>query len=270
MTGHFIFYNLLIGALITTMGSGCSSSDIEQPVDCSTTGLGLTLKSVGIATSCSTADGSITVVANGGLSPYTYKIGTIQNQQGVFTQLRAGIYSVSVIDANRCEVLLPNITVMSGDVSFETSFVEDTECLTGNGAVTITMTDGNPPFQYKIGNGAFSDVNTFTDLQTGSYTVLVQDAESCTLSFQVTVPRGQSGTSWLTEIKPIMDAKCATSGCHNGVSRANNFSLYTDAKKFAAQIKKFTQDRSMPFEGSLTQNQIDLIACWVDDGALQN
>lgn len=270
MTGRFIFYYLFIAACITTMGSGCSSGDIEQPVDCSTTGLALTLKSVGIATSCSTADGSITVGASGGLSPYTYKIDNIQNQQGVFTQLRAGIYSVKVIDANQCEVLLPNITVMSGDVSFETVFVEDTECLTGNGAVTITMTDGNAPFQYKIGNGAFSDVNTFTDLQTGSYTVLVQDAESCTLSFQVTVPRGQSGTSWISEIKPIMDTKCATSGCHNGVSRANNFSVYADAKQFAAQIKKFTQDKSMPFEGSLTQNQIDLIACWVDDGALQN
>ena len=67
-----------------------------------------------------------------------------------------------------------------------------------------------------------------------------------------------------------MEKNCAISGCHNGVSRSNNFSEYASAKSFAKTIKSKTQDRSMPFDGSLTQNQIDLIACWVNDGALQN
>lgn len=261
---------LMFWVILLVLNSGCSSTDIEEPVDCSTTGLQLTLKSVGIASSCSASDGSITVSATGGAGSYTYRLGTLENQQGVFTQLRAGVYAIKVIDANRCEIELSNIIVMSGDVSFELDFVEDTECLTGNGAVTITMTEGSPPFQYKLEDGAFTEVNTFTGLQTGSYNIVVEDAEACALSFLVTVPRGGSGTSWSNDIKPIMDTKCATSGCHNGVSRANNFSLYADAKKFDALIKKYTQDRSMPFEGSLSQSQIDLIACWVDDGAPQN
>lgn len=248
----------------------CSTDEVKEPIDCSLTGLTLTLSNTGIASTCSITDGSITVAATGGKAPYTYQINDVQNKLGVFTNLQAGIYSVLVKDANKCEVTLPNVMVMAGDISFETSFVEDTECLTGNGAVTINMTDGNPPYQFKIDNGSFTDNNTFTDLQTGQHTVVVQDAGSCALSFQVTVPRGQSGTSWVSDIKPIMEEKCATSGCHNGVSRANNFKNYDDVKEFAAKVKLFTQNKSMPFEGSLTQNQINLIACWVDDGALEN
>jgi hypothetical protein len=67
-----------------------------------------------------------------------------------------------------------------------------------------------------------------------------------------------------------MEKNCATTGCHNGVSRSNDFREYTSAKTFANSIKSKTQDRSMPFDGTLTQDQIDLIACWVDDGAVLN
>jgi hypothetical protein len=46
--------------------------------------------------------------------------------------------------------------------------------------------------------------------------------------------------------------------------------VYSQVKTFASTIRKRTQDRSMPAEGSLTADQIALIACWIDDGAAQN
>jgi hypothetical protein len=66
-----------------------------------------------------------------------------------------------------------------------------------------------------------------------------------------------------------MNTYCALSGCHDG-RRRPDLRLYERAKFYAKAIKSKTQDRSMPFEGSLTQEQIDVIACWVDDGALEN
>jgi hypothetical protein len=90
------------------------------------------------------------------------------------------------------------------------------------------------------------------------------------VTLTVTIPQGITGTSWSNDILPIMEKNCAITGCHNGTSRSNNFSQYASAKSFAKTIKSKTQDRTMPFDGSLTQQQIDLIACWVDDGALQN
>jgi uncharacterized membrane protein len=43
-------------------------------------------------------------------------------------------------------------------------------------------------------------------------------------------------------------------------------------KNLAASVKLRTANKSMPPSGSsqLTQSQIDLIGCWVDDGALNN
>lgn len=90
------------------------------------------------------------------------------------------------------------------------------------------------------------------------------------VTLTITIPQGTTGTSWAVDIKPIMEKNCAITGCHNGVSRSNDFREFTSAKSHAKSIKSKTQDRSMPFDGALTQNEIDLIACWVDDGALQN
>lgn len=75
--------------------------------------------------------------------------------------------------------------------------------------------------------------------------------------------------SWQADVLPIIQQSCAISGCHNGISRTD-LRRYELAKANASDIKAFTQDRSMPFEGTITQQQIDLIGCWVDAGAPQN
>jgi hypothetical protein len=78
------------------------------------------------------------------------------------------------------------------------------------------------------------------------------------------------GTSWQNDILPIMKSSCAVDGCHDGVSR-RDWTQYAEVKKYAAQAKLRTQNRSMPFEGPpLTQEQINVIACWVDAGAPDN
>jgi hypothetical protein len=78
-----------------------------------------------------------------------------------------------------------------------------------------------------------------------------------------------STTSWQEDILPIMISACATTGCHDGITR-KDWTKYDEAKLYAASIKKRTQDKSMPFDGPLPQDQIDLIVCWVDSGAPDN
>jgi hypothetical protein len=75
--------------------------------------------------------------------------------------------------------------------------------------------------------------------------------------------------SWQNDVLPIMVSACATSGCHDGITR-RNWRNYNEVKEYAASIKRRTQDRSMPFDGPLPQHQIDIIACWVDGGAMNN
>jgi hypothetical protein len=75
--------------------------------------------------------------------------------------------------------------------------------------------------------------------------------------------------SWQNDVLPIMQTSCAQSGCHDGISRLD-WADYDEVKEYANAIKQKTQDRSMPFDGPLPQDQIDIIACWVNNGALNN
>ncbi len=249
--------------------SACSSD--EDPVDCEKSGPLLILESVVNATSCSSNDGVISVSASGGREPYAFIINDqLTESTGEILNLPAGSYSVVVRDANNCTKAIDNITILAEDFSFTTTLQPNTSCLSGNGAVTIDVVNTNPPYQFRLGNGSFSETNTFAGLKTGSHLITVQDNNNCMITLQVTIPKGNTGTSWTNEIKPILEKNCAISGCHNGVSRVNDFRKFQDAKTHAADIKSMTHDRSMPFEGSLTQAEINLIACWVDDGAMQN
>ena len=63
---------------------------------------------------------------------------------------------------------------------------------------------------------------------------------------------------------------CAVSGCHNG-TQFPDFRSLSNIQQNKDQIRQRTQTGNMPPNGrSLTQQQIDLIACWIDDGALDN
>ena len=247
-----------------------SCSDEEDPVDCEAVGPILSLGIVTDATSCSIADGVINISATQGLEPYEFSLNDFPGQSsGQFNNLAAGIYTVKIKDANGCTDEIENVAIKAADFTFAADITADNSCLGSNGAVTIEVTAGNPPYTYKIGNGSFSDNNTFAGLASGNHSISVQDNIGCSVTLSVTVPRGSSGVSWTNEIKPIMENSCALSGCHNGTSRPD-LRKFETAKFYAKSIKSKTQDRSMPREGTLTQQQIDIIACWVDDGALQN
>ena len=71
-------------------------------------------------------------------------------------------------------------------------------------------------------------------------------------------------------IKPLMDTSCRLPTCHIPGTEAPPFSDFATIQALSASIKVRTGNRSMPLQGSLTQTQIDQIACWVDSGALNN
>lgn len=258
----------LLAVAAGLMLSACSSDD--DPVDCEKSGPAITLERVINASSCTEHDGKIQVSVSGGKEPYNFFVNGQAVNAAEITDLAAGGYSVMVTDGNHCSASVDNISILSEDFSFTTSIQPNTACLSGNGSVTVNVENTNPPYTFQLGSGNFGPNNIFNDLKHGNHLITVQDNSNCQVALSVTIPKGHTGTSWTNDIKPIMEKYCATSGCHNGTSRSTNFREYASAKSYANAIKTKTRDRSMPFDGSLTQNQIDLISCWVDDGALQN
>lgn len=83
--------------------------------------------------------------------------------------------------------------------------------------------------------------------------------------------------SYLEDIKPILESKCAISGCHNGSLGADrdwsNFNVFQENAQ-NGDVKNFVTNRIMPPAsspaGGLSQDQINAIACWIDDGAPNN
>ncbi len=260
----------ILGLLFFT---SCSNDDVPGPVDCNTSTLAISVLSKTNVSGCGVSDGTISVTVTGGSPPYTLNInGGANSSTTSFVGLAAGTHTITVKDEDGCERVIV-VEVEDPTAGFTTSsvIVEDNECLTDNGSITINAAGGTEPFMYKFGTGTFGTTNTFTGLKNGTYTIEVKDATDCPKVINAVVPLGDTGVDYNNDILPILQAKCQFSGCHpdNG-----NWFDYTTAKSNAALIKTRTGNGSMPKApqpgGALSANQIALIACWVDGGAKEN
>jgi hypothetical protein len=267
----FLFVGLLV------FGQ-CEYKDVRPTgsivtADCSQSLLAITVESKTDATACNLINGNIAVTASAGTAPYAFSIngGDFQTNAS-FANLGPGTYTLAVKDGAQCQRSI-SVDISSPDskttVTIGTS--ADNNCLSPDGTIILTPHGSTRPYAYQFGTGSFGTDSVFSNLKFGNYTVIVRDAGGCPLAINVTVPRGQTGVSYLNVIKPIITTNCAISGCHNGDNGASrNWTILANLQNNAQNVKLRTGNRSMPLTGSLTQDQINLIACWVDDGALNN
>lgn len=257
------FNGLLILGII--FSAGCATDDLDPPADCSEEGPSLEVTEVGEA-ECGKSTGFITVAATGGSGTYEYSInGGEFGSEPRFESLSSGSYTIVVRDENGCDASVSQNVSNTDGVNLTLS-ASEAGCGTTAGSITVTPVGGDGPFEYSVDGGPFQDEPTFSNLAAGEYVVAVRDATDCE-SFQTV--RVSSGVSFAADIQPIITSSCAINDCHNG-NQFPDFRVFKNIKDNAANIKKLTGDGTMPDEGSITQAQIDAIACWVDDGANQN
>lgn len=253
---------LLWGSIV---GAACTSDDLNPPVDCTVEGPAIQVTEVGDA-DCNQQNGFVEVAATGGEGSYEYSIngGTFQ-QAPRFEGLGAGTHTVVARDGNGCQA---SVSLSINNKEGVNLTLESTEagCGSSEGTITATPHGGEGPYGYSINGGAFQGNAVFANLSNGEYVVSIRDQTDCESSQTIRV---NSGISFAASIQPIITSSCAINDCHNG-NQFPDFRVFKNIHDNAANIKKLTGDRTMPDEGSLTQQQIDQIACWVDDGALQN
>lgn len=163
---------------------------------------------------CGNSNGTITITAGGGTAPLTYSIDngvTFQAGSG-FTGLAPGTYDIVVEDAVGCQATTQvTITDQPGATITNIATVDPT-CGNTNGSITITASGGTAPLQYSIDNGVtFQAGNNFTGLGAGTYDVVVEDANGCQTTQQVTL--NNAGAPTITNVVTV-DANCngATDG----------------------------------------------------------
>lgn len=244
----------------------CDYEVVPGPVDCNENPVTITSVSSTEA-ECALMDGTISVEASGGDGSYHYILGDGKPQEApLFEGIGAGVYTVTVVDGNTCSASMEvSVTNIDGlNITFETT--EAGGCAESDGMLNVTAFNGVEPYQYRINEGSYSSGHEFTGLAKGVYNLTVSDASGC----EVTQPvRIKSGISFAASIRPIIENSCAISDCHNG-SQYPDFRVFKNIHDNAAQIKALTADRTMPQDGSITQTEINMIACWVDDGAPGN
>lgn len=139
---------------------------------------------------CGDGVGSISISASNGIPPYEFAINEgVFQPDSVFTNLNAGNYSISVLDAAGCEAVLLNATInATPSISIGANIVEEPECLAFNGSITTFASGGTGNLTYSINGGPFITSNVFENLDSSVYTIIVSDELGCTQTALVEVP----------------------------------------------------------------------------------
>jgi ELWxxDGT repeat protein len=121
-------------------------------------------------------NGTATVNASGGTAPYTYAWSNGASTQNI-SGLTAGMYSVTVTDANGCTVNVDAVEVTQPPLLTATITNASTAC---SNIAGVTANGGTPGYTYLWSNGSTNA--TISSVPAGLYSVTVTDANGCTVN----------------------------------------------------------------------------------------
>ncbi len=150
---------------------------------------------------CGEDNGSITVSATGLTPPFRYLWSHNETLNAPMADgLAAGDYSVTITGVNGCSAEISTSLEDSEGISAEVSNLVDTRCQDGNGQATISVLTGNAPFTYQWSHAAGENVDRFSELASGDYSVTVTDANSCftVVTFSIGLEAGPSALNLLS------------------------------------------------------------------------
>jgi gliding motility-associated-like protein len=183
--------NLAAGlyAVIVTDANNCTAVDsvlVSQPTE-------LTLTVTGQNSLCyAGGDGNAVDIVAGGTPPYHYAWSNGQSTQTA-TLLTAGLYESTVTDEMGCAI---SGNVVIGEPAQILYSIDSTpvKCIgSKDGTITVDVTSGGvPPYNYAattdLSDYAYTTDSVILGLDTGYYTVLISDANGCTLLDTTYVP----------------------------------------------------------------------------------
>lgn len=174
-------------------GNGCYGLSPSVHVD------DLGIMSISVSNSdiicADSASATMTVTVTGGTAPYQYSLdgGTNYQSPNSFTNLFAGIYTITVMDSSGntgtgCVENFDYEIVQPFRLLASAAIIEDVSCNPAGALVKImNPSGGQAPYQYSFNGGTFSGVDT-SNLLPGNHQFTVQDALGCTYDMELTVP----------------------------------------------------------------------------------
>ncbi len=125
------------------------------------------------------SDGQILATISNAIVPVTYAWDNGDNVPFI-TDLNAGSYSITVQDARGCQST-QTINLVNPEVITISETIKDLDCDNdASGQILVSATGGTPGYSFDWNNGTNGPV--ISNLDSGSYTVIVTDDNNCTTS----------------------------------------------------------------------------------------
>ena len=125
------------------------------------------------------AYGAIDLTVSGGTAPYSYTWTNGETTADI-TGLTAGLYEVTVIDANGCSERVDDLLVDPDVLTTSITGVDNNCNAGGGGTIDLTVMGGTTPYSYYWSNTETTE--DLSGLAAGTYTVDITDANGCTTS----------------------------------------------------------------------------------------
>ena len=220
---------------ITQPSSAVSVSLVKNNVDCYGAG-----------------DGNIITTATGGSAPYSYTWNDGSNAANR-NNLSPGTYLVTVTDANTCTATTTEHISQPAQALKAITGVTNVSCnAAGNGAISVSVSGGTPPYFFKW-NGGSTNQNR-TQLGAGNYQVTITDANGCNTVEQNTVTQPAPLTVGLTA-----SAVSCNSGNNGSISLSASGGTPSYTYNWADGIS--TQNRSQLTAGNYSVILTDANLC---------
>jgi gliding motility-associated-like protein len=148
-------------------------------------------------------NGSADLSMTSGSTPFTYKWSNGQSSEDL-TNLSAGSYSVSVLDAFGCSTTA-QVTIQEPDAILLYADVEHVACHDGNtGTIDLTVSGGDDNYTYFWNDG--QQTQDADSLSAGNYMVIVTDGKGCAASLSTALYQSDTLLLELTAIAATCSA----------------------------------------------------------------
>ncbi|MBN9282806.1 SprB repeat-containing protein [Flavobacterium sp.] len=160
------------------------------------------------------SNGTATVTASGGVTPYTYSWAPSGGTAASATGLAVGVYTCTITD-NEGTSITRSATITQPSLLTATSSKTNVSCNGGsNGVATVVPTGGAAPYTYSWAPSG-GTAATASGLAVGNYVCTITDNNGCTITrgFTITQPTAMSVTTSRTDL--------SCNGGSNGVASVN-------------------------------------------------
>lgn len=160
---------------------------------------GPSVSAVTTSATCGNSNGSISVSASNGATPYTYTWSPNVSSTDNAANIAAGNYSVTVTDNNGCFAVTSVTVADTPNPTLAVSDTQDATCGNDNGQLTVEAAGGLSPYTYSWSQNTALNNNTAGSLSVGTYTITVTDDNGCSAVTNGTIaniagPTLQEGT----------------------------------------------------------------------------